>query len=87
MHAIRSGERMERHTALARGVVQMVEAADRSLQLGGVEVPLDRGLSVDELGSPSQAASDSSAVEATSLGRGLHPGAPAEAAGSVLGPA
>ena len=87
VRAIRSGERMERHTALARGVVQMVEAADRSLQLGGVEVPLDRGLSVDELGSPSQAASDSSAVEATSLGRGLHPGAPAEAAGSVLGPA
>jgi hypothetical protein len=29
------------HTALARSVVRMVEAADRSLELGGAEVTLD----------------------------------------------
>jgi predicted dehydrogenase len=39
--AIRAGEMMEFHTALARSVVRIVEAADRSLQLGGREVSLD----------------------------------------------
>jgi predicted dehydrogenase len=46
--AIQSGERMEFHTALARSVVRMVEAAERSMQLGGTEVelgPLDSDLS------------------------------------------
>jgi predicted dehydrogenase len=41
VNAIRSGERMEFHTALARSVVRIVEAADRSLALGGREVSLD----------------------------------------------
>jgi predicted dehydrogenase len=41
VHAVRAGEPMEFHTALARSVVRMVEAADRSLKLGGAEVPLD----------------------------------------------
>ena len=40
--AIRSGQRMEFHTALARSVVRMVEAADRSMELGGQEVALDQ---------------------------------------------
>ena len=39
--AIRSGSNMEFHTALARSVVRIVEAADRSLQLGGREISLD----------------------------------------------
>lgn len=39
--AIRSGRRMEFHTALARSVVRMVEAADRSIHLGGQEITLD----------------------------------------------
>jgi predicted dehydrogenase len=39
--AVRSGTPMEFHTALARSVVRMVEAADRSLTLGGHEVTLD----------------------------------------------
>ena len=41
VRACRSGEPMEFHTALARSVVRMVVAADRSLQLGGQEVVLD----------------------------------------------
>ena len=36
--AIRSGERMEYHTAIARSVVRLVEAADRSLREGGREI-------------------------------------------------
>jgi len=36
--AIRAGERMEYHTEIARSVVRLVEAADRSLQQGGPEV-------------------------------------------------
>jgi hypothetical protein len=40
--AIRRDERMEFHTALARSVVRMVEAADRSIQLGGQEIALDQ---------------------------------------------
>lgn len=39
--AIRSGERMEFHTALARSVVRVVEAAERSMQSGGREVELE----------------------------------------------
>jgi predicted dehydrogenase len=41
VRAIRAGDRMEFHTALARSVVRMVEAAERSMQLGGHEVALD----------------------------------------------
>jgi predicted dehydrogenase len=39
--AIQAGERMEFHTALARSVVRMVEAAEHSMQLGGREVALE----------------------------------------------
>jgi predicted dehydrogenase len=41
VRAIRSDERMEFHTALARSVVRIVEAADRSLSLGGREISLE----------------------------------------------
>jgi predicted dehydrogenase len=41
VHAVRAGEPMTFHMALARSVVRMVEAADHSLGLGGAEVPLD----------------------------------------------
>jgi hypothetical protein len=41
--AIRAGEEMGFHTALARSVVRIVEAADRSLVQGGREVALDHG--------------------------------------------
>jgi predicted dehydrogenase len=41
VQSCRTGEPMEYHTALARSVVRMVEAADRSLRLGGREVMLD----------------------------------------------
>jgi predicted dehydrogenase len=41
VHATRTGGRMEFHTALARSVVRMVEAADRSLALGGQAIELD----------------------------------------------
>jgi predicted dehydrogenase len=41
VHACSTGESMEYHTALARSVVRMVEAADRSLKLGGREIALD----------------------------------------------
>ena len=47
--AIRSGESMEFHTALARSVVRIVEAADRSLKQGGREVSLDTGEVNDQL--------------------------------------
>jgi predicted dehydrogenase len=39
--AIRTDDRMEFHTALARSVVRIAEAADRSLRTGGHEVSLD----------------------------------------------
>ena len=39
--AIQTDERMEFHTAIARSVVRLVEAADESLRLGGSEVSLD----------------------------------------------
>jgi predicted dehydrogenase len=41
--AVQAEEEMEFHTALARSVVRIVEAADRSLQDGGREVTLDHG--------------------------------------------
>jgi predicted dehydrogenase len=39
--AIRSGEKMEYHTAIARSVVRLVEAADRSLREGGREITVE----------------------------------------------
>jgi predicted dehydrogenase len=39
--SVRNGDRMEFHTALARSVVRIVEAADLSVKLGGREVALD----------------------------------------------
>ncbi len=39
--AIRSGEKMEYHTAIARSVVRLVEAADRSLREGGREIVVE----------------------------------------------
>jgi predicted dehydrogenase len=41
--AIRTNERMRFHTALARSVVRIVEAADSSLREGGRDVALDHG--------------------------------------------
>ena len=43
------GERMGFHTSLARSVVRMVEAADRSLMAGGREVTLDPAGIADQL--------------------------------------
>jgi predicted dehydrogenase len=40
--AVRSGRQMQFHTALARSVVRIVEAADNSLKQGGREVSLKR---------------------------------------------
>jgi predicted dehydrogenase len=47
--AIRSGDRLEQHTAIARDVVRLVEAADQSLRAGGREVALGQGMSETEL--------------------------------------
>lgn len=47
--AIRDEKTMEFHTALARSVVRVVEAADRSLVDGGREVPVEAGDISDEL--------------------------------------
>jgi len=41
LNAIQTGDSMEFHTTIARSVVRIVEAADRSLQAGGREVSLD----------------------------------------------
>jgi predicted dehydrogenase len=41
--ATQTGEAMPFHTALARSVVRMVEAADRSVKLGGEPIRLDDG--------------------------------------------
>ena len=41
--AIQTDARMEFHTAIARSVVRVVEAADQSLRQGGREVALDHG--------------------------------------------
>ncbi|HTU98876.1 MAG TPA: Gfo/Idh/MocA family oxidoreductase [Solirubrobacteraceae bacterium] len=38
--AVRDGERLEFHTAIARSVVRLVDAADQSLRLGGQEISL-----------------------------------------------
>jgi predicted dehydrogenase len=38
VNAIRTGQRMEFHTAVAQSVVKIVEAADQSLRAGGTEV-------------------------------------------------
>jgi predicted dehydrogenase len=43
--AIRAGERMEYHTAIARSVVRMADAADRSLREGGREIAVEQDLS------------------------------------------
>src|SRR5436305_5734692 len=40
--AVRAGKRMEFHTALARSVVRIVEAADISLKAGGEKVRVDQ---------------------------------------------
>jgi predicted dehydrogenase len=53
--AIRSGERMLFHTAVARSVVRIVEAADQSLCLGGREVSLQHEDIDDQLAEISQA--------------------------------
>jgi predicted dehydrogenase len=45
--ATKSGEQMRFHTALARSVVRMIEAADRSVQLHGEPITLDRS-DIDE---------------------------------------
>lgn len=42
VHAIRTGDPMRKQAALARDVVRVTEAAERSLRAGGVEVALDR---------------------------------------------
>jgi predicted dehydrogenase len=49
VQAVRAGEPMEFHMALARSVVRMVEAADRSLKLGGAEVSLAADDGADSL--------------------------------------
>ena len=49
VQAIRTGDRMEFHTALARSVVRIVEAADRSLSLGGREISLEGAEITDQL--------------------------------------
>jgi predicted dehydrogenase len=49
VRAIREDDRMEFHTALARSVVRMVEAADRSLVHGGSEMLLDHADVGDQL--------------------------------------
>ena len=42
VEAIRSGELMHTETSLARDVVSLTEAADRSLREGGAEVLIER---------------------------------------------
>ena len=49
VNAVRTGQPMESHTALAQSVVRMVEAADRSLKLGGRDVSLDASHLADGL--------------------------------------
>ncbi len=49
LHAIRAGESMRFHTALARSVVRIVEAADLSQSQGGREIALDCGEMNDQL--------------------------------------
>jgi predicted dehydrogenase len=47
--AVRTGDQMEFHSALARSVVRIVEAADQSLLAGGREVALDHADMTDQL--------------------------------------
>jgi predicted dehydrogenase len=47
--AIRTGARMEYHTAIARSVVRLVEAADRSLREAGREVAVEQDTSENYL--------------------------------------
>ncbi len=47
--AIRSGVRMEYHTAIARSVVRLVEAADQSLREGGREISVEPDVSENQL--------------------------------------
>jgi predicted dehydrogenase len=42
IEATRTGDRMEFHSALARSVVRMIEAADKSLALGGKTIELEQ---------------------------------------------
>jgi predicted dehydrogenase len=49
VRAIRSGERMEYQTAIARSVVRLVDAADRSLREGGREVAVEGDTSVSDV--------------------------------------
>lgn len=49
VRAIRSGERMEYQTAIARSVVRLVDAADRSLREGGREVAVEGDMSVSDV--------------------------------------
>jgi len=42
--AVRSGARMDYHTAIARSVVRLVEAADRSLREGGREIAVEHDM-------------------------------------------
>ena len=52
MRAVRTGDALHWQVTLARNVVRMTEAADRSLQAGGEEVPLERGDVFASIGSP-----------------------------------
>jgi hypothetical protein len=47
--AIRSGERMEYHTEIARSVVRLVDAADRSLREGGREIAVEHDVRENHL--------------------------------------
>ncbi|MFZ0043961.1 MAG: Gfo/Idh/MocA family oxidoreductase [Solirubrobacteraceae bacterium] len=49
VNAIRSGVTMEYHTAIARSVVRLVEAADQSLREGGREVSVQPDVSENQL--------------------------------------
>jgi hypothetical protein len=55
LQAVRTGQRMDFHTALARSVVRIVEAADRSLTEGGREIELEPGPSDEQLATHSPA--------------------------------
>jgi predicted dehydrogenase len=55
LKAVRGGHKMEFHTALARSVVRIVEAADRSLTEGGREIGLEPRPSDLALGTHEQA--------------------------------
>ena len=47
--AIRAGESMEYHTAIARSVVRLLDAADRSLREGGREIEVEQDMSQNQL--------------------------------------